>query len=293
MHSSQSRSRRQQDNVPDEDDVMSRLASRRVRDDHDRGTSYADYSQPNSDSYRHSSYDVDVPSTRHGAADWRAPDPSRPSQDSYYQQESYHRGPHEGYETDTWSSRPQSRYPNTQREWTEPSVYTKPVYPEPAWPAASSSTQYDRHSSHENWGRDDARHVRNEPRTQPSDAKTYNNWRREETRDSGWSTRTKQKDRSETSRPVVAEPRSETRDSADDRLWQPAPSWQPNQSRQGEPGNSRQQNRPAYTNNKGKMGKKKKKQLAKQQAQYRDTTDDSGHVNKYVILAIIYTRDFS
>jgi hypothetical protein len=284
MHNAQTRTRRPQDAQPDDDDVMSRLASRRGRE-FDRGRAgYADYSQHSSEPYRQNSYDTTSSSSRR-RADWHAPEPSRPAHDTYYTQE-YHR-PREDYDTEAWSSRPQGRYPNATHDW-DPS-YPKPSYSDAGWSVAEApAAQYDRQVPFVQRGHDDSRSGWSDARGQGHDREQFS-WRRDDTRDAGWSSRPRIKDQHDPNRQWTSDAQT-----AEDRRWQPAASWQPNQSRGDNGQGSRYQNGRNYNPNnfnQKKSNKKKKNRFGKQQQGYPDAGQDNSHVNKCVVFLRNTTGD--
>jgi hypothetical protein len=268
MHSSQARPRRQQDPPLDDDDVMSRLASRRGRD-YDRGhAAYAEYSPH---SARQPGFDTAASSSRR-RSDWH-PEPSRSTHDAYYPQE-YHR-PREEYETEAWAARPQGRYTSTNHEWVDPS-YIKPSYGDAGWPAADAPPVQPTHGRQGVFNpraHDDARGGWNDTRVPDRETAT---WRRDDTRDAGWASRTRPKE------PV--RPGATDTQTAEDRLWQPAASWQSNQARGDGGYGSRFQNgrnHPNHFNNANqKKSNKKKKNRFDKSHRIGDAGHDVNHVNK-------------
>jgi hypothetical protein len=278
----------------DDDDVMSRLASRRVQEDpHDRGRSTyahaADYSQhPPSDAYqRHSTYNADTTAPRQRDSGWHSSENPRSSRDSYYAQDSYPQRPGRGeYESDGgWQSRPSTQYSNSNnRDWNDNSSYNnKTSFNDSGW-SQSSSSKHDRHAAYpETWNRDNSRVTRGDDRGNTQGHQGHR-WRRD---DSNWPSRGQGKERNEPSRPARSD--AANANTSDDRLWQPAPNWQQNQSRQGDFNgqqgrfqNGRTGNQ-SHSNAYKKGPKKKNKKPVKSQGNLRGAqNDDVASINKYV-----------
>jgi hypothetical protein len=264
---------------------MSRLAHRGRPDERGRAP-YADYAPSAPEPFRHASYDDGaVVPARHRGLDWPEPEPAR-AHDPYHGTEAY-RQPRDEYPAEAWPHA-QGRYPAAGREWRE-GTYVKAAYPDGAWPAASSSSSnHYEPRGYDERPPDDFRGGRADARGYGHDRDAYAQ-HRDEQRDSGWASRKRGSDRNHGARQWGGEPRNDAGPpsalpSAEDRSWQPAPSWQATR-RGNDTQNSRYQggrggNMNAYPNQK-KSGKKKKNKNNRP-PQGREHDEEGGAVNKCV-----------
>jgi hypothetical protein len=309
MHSSHNRQRRQRGNNVDDDERGSRLD---VSDPYSRPRQYnhsPDTYRPATSSAR-PTYTTETSSSRHHD-EW--PDPY-PVHDRYFppSNDVYSRNSRDDYEvlesrdTDGWRDHPAGdvHYADPGRGWGQrydhgPSTSS---YPEPtSWTPVGAYD--DRGPSHDHWVAEDRsgppnehNHIRSDVESNRGERDTHV-WRRNARKDgrrasgkderrggdpstwrsdSGWESR-----RTENRNQVIIEPaeksainHDDSRPSADERSWEPAPSWQP-QKRSGAQGHGNQKG--SRNNQSNKKGGKKNQAQNKQK---RDWRTDDGNLNK-------------